>query len=139
MANSNMKKKDVPRCLQKWYGHRFGYLQKWYGCSFDIVPREDVESFIQDYKRWMRRRFSDFTITFIDGFAELSGFLKMDGKYVYFSIPDVRHWHNEWATNILIRTAKDVWDYHGGTNHYTTIDEFDYDVFDLIMEQKERR
>ena len=67
MANSNMKKTDIPRCLQKWYGHHFGCLKKWYGCSFDIIPREDVESFIQDYKRWMRRRFSDFTITFIDG------------------------------------------------------------------------
>lgn len=125
MANSNMKKKDVPRCLQKWYGHNFNY---------DL---HEVEDFLKDFKRWMRRHFSDFLITFNDLYCALSGFLKMDGKYVYFSISDVRYWQDEWATNILIRTAKDVWDYHGGPNHYTTIDEFDHDVFDLIMEQKE--
>lgn len=129
MANSNMKKKDVPRCLQKWYGCHFGYEISGY-------DMDSINDFLADYKRWMRRRFSDFIITFNDIYCALSGFLKMDGKYVYFSIPDVRHWHNEWATNILIRTAKDVWDYHGGPNHYTTIDEFDHDVFDLIMEQK---
>lgn len=127
MANSNMKKKDVPRCLQKWYGHNFNY------------DMHDVEDFLKDFKQWMRRRFSDFMITFNDMYCELSGFLKMDGKYVYFRISDIRYWQDEWATNILIRTAKDVWDYHGGPNHYTTIDEFDHDVFGLIMEQKERR
>ena len=126
MANSNMKKKDVPRCLQKWYGHNFNY------------DMHDVEDFLKDFKQWMRRRFSDFVITFNDLYCELSGFLKMDGKYVYFRISDVRYWQDEWATNILIRTAKNVWDYHGGPNHYTTIDEFDHDVFGLIMEQKER-
>ena len=127
MANSNMKKRDIPRCLQKWYGHNFNY---------DL---REVGDFLKDVKQWMRRRFSDFVITFNDPYCELSGFLKMDGKYVYFSIPDVRYCQDEWATNILIRTAKDVWDHHGGPNHYTTIDEFDYDVFDLIMKQKERR
>ena len=132
MANSNMKKTDVPRCLQKWYGHHFGYAN-----PFVNYDWSGVDAFLADYKRWMRRRFSDFTITFNDIYCSLSGFLKMDGKYVYFSIPDVRYFHNEWATNILIRTAKDVHDYHGGPNHYTTIDEFDHDVFDLIMKQKE--
>lgn len=130
MANSNMKKKDIPRCLQKWYGCRFSSPSL--GCD-----EYSIEKFIADYKRWMRRRFSDFVITFLDVYCELSGFLKMDGKYVYFSIPDVRYCQDEWATNILIRTAKDVWDYHGGPNHYTTIDEFDHDVFGLIMKQKE--
>lgn len=125
MANSNMKKKDIPRCLQKWYGHNFNY------------DMHDVEDFLKDFKQWMRRRFSDFVITFNDMHCELSGFLKMDGKYVYFRISDIRYWQDEWATNILIRTAKDVWDYRGGPNQYTTIDEFDHDVFGLIMEQKE--
>ena len=122
MANSNMKKMDIPRCLQKWYGYHFGYSS-----PFVNYDWSGVSAFLADFKRWMRRRFSDFVITFNNPYCSLSGFLKMDGKYVYFSIPDVRFWQDQWATNILI---------HGGPNQYTTIDEFDHDVFDLIMKQK---
>lgn len=47
---------------------------------------------------------------------EFSCFIKNRDKYVYLSIPDVRYWNNQWYDNILIRTAKDEKDYHGGVN-----------------------
>ena len=53
-----------------------------------------------------------------------SAFIKSaENKCVYLSIPDVRYFTNEWFNNILIRTAKDEQDYHGGFNHYATLEE----------------
>ena len=43
-------------------------------------------------------------------------------KLVYLSISDVRHFPNEWANNILMRTVKHGKDYTGGANTYTTLD-----------------
>ena len=62
----------------------------------------------------------------------LSGFITKNGKYVYFSISDVRLWRNEWWTNILIRRAKNEKDYTGEKNYYTTLDEFTESVEKLL-------
>ena len=39
-------------------------------------------------------------------------------KMLYFSIPDVRSFHNEWASNMLVRTAEHNKDWTGGRNEY---------------------
>lgn len=46
-----------------------------------------------------------------------------ENKYLYISISDVRFWQNEWYNRILIRTAKNEKDYHGGGNNHTTLPE----------------
>lgn len=55
-----------------------------------------------------------------------SAFIKSaENKCVYISISDVRFFTNEWYSNILIRTAKNEQDYHGGFNHRTTLKELE--------------
>lgn len=66
----------------------------------------------------------------------ISGFIKnMDnGKYVYWSIPDVRSFKMEWLKNIMIRTAKHDHDYSGGKNNYTCFKTFAKDVKALTID-----
>ena len=55
-----------------------------------------------------------------------SAFIKSaENKCVYISISDVRFFTKEWYKNILIRTAKNEQDYHGGFNHRTTLKEIE--------------
>ena len=71
-------------------------------------------------------------IKFSVGHYILSGFIERDGRYVYFSISDVRYFKNKWAENILIREAKNEEDYTGGSNGYTTLERFEQDVEELL-------
>lgn len=61
-----------------------------------------------------------------------SGFIKRQGKFIYFSVSDVRHFPGDWYSNILIRTAKSDTDYTGGSNCYTSLDEFTQRVDSLL-------
>lgn len=55
-----------------------------------------------------------------------------ENKCVYVSISDVRFFTNEWYNNILIRTAKNEQDYHGGFNHRTTLKELEMKAMELL-------
>ena len=59
------------------------------------------------------------------GFYCASGFIERDGKFVYFSISDVRHFQHVWSTAILVRTAKDGHDYTGGNNNFADLAGFE--------------
>lgn len=62
-----------------------------------------------------------------------SAFIKSaENKCVYVSISDVRFFTNEWYSNILIRTAKNEQDYHGGFNHRTTLRELELKAMELL-------
>ena len=62
-----------------------------------------------------------------------SAFIKSaENKCVYISISDVRFFTNEWYNNILIRTAKNEQDYHGGFNHRTTHKELEMKAMELL-------
>ncbi len=62
-----------------------------------------------------------------------SAFIKSaENKCVYISISDVRFFANEWYSNILIRTAKNEQDYHGGFNHRTTLKELEMKAMELL-------
>ena len=62
-----------------------------------------------------------------------SAFIKSaENKCVYISISDVRFFTNEWCNNILIRTAKNEQDYHGGFNHRTTLKELEMKAMELL-------
>jgi hypothetical protein len=62
-----------------------------------------------------------------------SAFIKSaENKCVYVSISDVRFFTNEWYSNILIRTAKNEQDYHGGFNHRTTLKELEMKAIELL-------
>lgn len=62
-----------------------------------------------------------------------SAFIKSaENKCVYVSISDVRFFTNEWYNSILIRTAKNEQDYHGGFNHRTTLKELEMKAMELL-------
>lgn len=62
-----------------------------------------------------------------------SAFIKnTENKCVYVSISDVRYFSNEWYNHILIRTAKNETDYHGGFNNYTNLEELEVTAADLL-------
>ena len=62
-----------------------------------------------------------------------SAFIKSaENKCIYISISDVRFLTNEWYNNILIRTAKNEQDYHGGFNHRTTLKELEMKAMELL-------
>lgn len=65
-----------------------------------------------------------------------SAFIKggTENKYVYISISDVRYFTNEWYRHILIRTAKNEVDYRGGFNNYTTLEDLEYKIAELLKE-----
>ena len=72
------------------------------------------------------------------GHYDLSGFVENDGKYVYFSISDVRHFPREWYTNILIRTAKHEKDYTGGSNGHTTLEDLGRNLDRMLGSERRR-
>ena len=62
-----------------------------------------------------------------------SAFIKSaENKCVYVSISDVRCFSNAWYNHILIRTAKDETDYHGGFNNYTNLEELEVTTAELL-------
>ena len=65
-----------------------------------------------------------------------SAFIKggTENKYVYLSISDVRYFSNEWYKHILIRTATNEVDYHGGFNQYTSLENLEWNVAKLLGE-----
>jgi hypothetical protein len=111
---------------------------KYIGYYFESSTRKTPEfnnfarAFRTDIKEQIKDSFilEDFSI----GHFYISGFLKSieNGKYVYFSISDVRHFLNEWSDRILIRTAQHLKDYTGGSNNFTTLEEFNSKALKLI-------
>ena len=62
------------------------------------------------------------------GHYYISGFFKVDEQPYYISISDVRY-NNPYSINLLIRTAKDYKDFHGGNNHYINFMDLEGDIF----------
>ncbi len=65
-----------------------------------------------------------------------SAFIKggTENKCVYLSISDVRHFSNDWYKHILIRTAENEMDYRGGFNNYTTLENLECKIAELLGE-----
>lgn len=61
---------------------------------------------------------------------EAYGFFCRDGKYVYFSISDVRYW--DWYDKVLYRTAESTSDYTGGSNMYCSYERLKESVDELM-------
>jgi len=101
------------------------------------VKTEEFKSFARAFKGDIKELIqSDFElVSFSVGHFYISGFLKfnLNGKYIYFSISDVRHFPNQWRTNILVRTAEHEKDYTGGSNNYTTLENFKHNAVMLAL------
>ena len=90
-------------------------------------------AFKSDIKELTKNDFE--LVSFNTGHFYVSGFLKakINGNLVYFSIPDVRSFNNDWQKNILIRTAEHDKDYTGGRNNYTTLEDLNKKSLMLIL------
>ena len=81
---------------------------------------EDFKKFSREFKSMMLEQLKKVNGTDYKqnvGHYFISGFFKVDEQPYYISLSDVRYERPE-RINLLIRTAKDYKDYHGGTNHY---------------------
>ena len=96
-------------------------LQKGFQTSSGKTP--EFKSFARLFKNDWTKELATVGATleaFNVGHFYLSGFFTLQGQLFYFSISDVRMYqeHGHWGS-ILIRTAKNLKDYSGGTNTYT--------------------
>lgn len=53
---------------------------------------------------------------------------------MYVSISDVRYFKNEWYKHILIRKAQNEVDYRGGFNNFTTLNELEGKIAQMLNE-----
>lgn len=118
-------KSELPNSLRPFVDYQFssgGYIG------------EDFKSFSRKFRNAIKKLLpQNWTIhKYMVNHYDVTTILSdSHNRLVYVSIPDVRYWHNEWFTNILIRTMKHEKDWLGGTNHYTTLFTFTKDVENL--------
>ena len=108
--------------MDKAYNKIKKYLN--YEFSTGCTTGEDYKEFERKYINYLKKLCESYGWELIKphkGHYELSAFIKKKEEYVYLSISDVRFFPNEWHDHILVRTAKNENDYHGGRNHYSTI------------------
>lgn len=90
-------------------------------------------------KTLMKSLFPDCEITVLKGcYCYVSGFVSKENHHVYFSIGDIRFYSSSWQRNILIRTAENTKDYHGGMNHNTDLENLQSQVYKLLAQEHKR-
>jgi hypothetical protein len=101
------------------------------------VKTSEFKSFARAFKGDIKELIqNDFElVSFNTGHFQVSGFLKfnLNENYIYFSISDVRHFPNKWKTNILIRKAEHDKDFSGGSNNFTTLENFKHKAVMLAL------
>ena len=104
-------------------------LKDWLGIEFESSSGRTPEfmAFAKMYKEWFRKQCVAYGLRLIswsEGHFYCSAFVESvkTGKMAYMSFSDVRHFPGSWATNILVRTAKDGKDYSGGANNYANLE-----------------
>ena len=107
-----------------------------YEFSFGCYTGDDYKSFQTKYINFLRSICKQNHWQLVNVGRNhycFSAFIKSaENKCVYVSISDVRFFTNEWYNNILIRTAKNEQDYHGGFNHRTTLKELEMKAMELL-------
>lgn len=108
---------DLQKLYKKYYNHEF---ENWGG-----VTSPDYRTFQTAYMNGLKQLCKENNwqlVSFNKNHYEFSAVIKRDdGQHIYFSISDVRYFHNEWANNILVRTMKHEKDWTGGSNNFTDI------------------
>ena len=100
------------------------------GTGWNTAP---FEVFAKDFKRFVEQNLPDDArlLEFSTNHYVLSGFIEKDYRFVYFSTSDVRVW-KDWYNAILVRTAKSDHDHTGGSNGYTSLENFGEKVKELL-------
>ena len=90
--------------------------------DWSSVVSDDYKSFQTKYRNFLKKLCKENNyelVQFNPNHYEFSCFIKGNNKFVYISISDVRYFKNEWFNHILIRSAQNEKDYHGGINQHT--------------------
>ena len=92
------------------------------------VQSDDAVSFYKAFRNFLKRSFPDAEIIgFKPNHYAASGFIKRDDKFIYVSHSinrskcRVDFSDSGCMSGVLYRTAKDEHDFHGGTNHFTSM------------------
>ena len=101
-------------------------LQKYlnYEFSTGCYTGEDYKTFERKYISYLKSLCKENGWKFVwdqKNHYEFTACFSFNGKYVYFSIPDVRYSKNQWYYHILYRSMKHEKDYTGGCNCYTDL------------------
>ncbi len=114
-------------------------IEKWIGYEFESSSglTQEFVNFVKDFKKAVISQLPEGykLVSFSRGHFYVSGFIQNSaGKYVYFSIRDVRFFKNAWCTNILIRTAKNDKDFTGGANCFCDLINFGANIAYLLKD-----
>lgn len=112
-------------------------IEKWLGVEFEssTVKTSQFKKFASDFKKEIEKqsKLSGAKLHSFDlGHFYICGFIEKNGKYAYFSIPDVRYDQDEWYSHMLCRSAKDCKDYRGGMNMFCELDNLS-SILDKIL------
>ena len=106
-----------------------------YEFSTGCYTGEDYKSFQRKYINYLKSLAKENGWELVNvgkNHYQFSAFFKYEDKYVYFSISDVRFWQNEWYKHILVRTATNQKDYHGGGNCYSSLPTLPFAIKSLF-------
>ena len=114
------------KTFRKWNNKR---IEDW-GC----VMSDDAKSFYRAFKNYLKRTFPNAEfVGFKPNHYDTSGFIIQDGKCIYISHSlnrggNIRFNDSSCMTGVLYRTAKNTTDYHGGSNHFSSIDNLEHSL-----------
>ena len=111
-------------------------LAEYVGYEFQSATYRTPEyiSFERKYRNYIKKHLPDgFSIhQFNNNHFEFSCVIKTDkDKFIYFSIPDVRFFPEEWKDDILIREMEHEKDWTGKSNNRTTLETMKEDILEL--------
>ena len=117
------------------------FINKWQGVVIDDDGGHTSHHFRQfqsEYKNLLKSVICKETNTELHSFNpnhyDFSAVLKHSetNTFYYLSISDVRHWQDQWLTNILFRTMAHDKDWSGGRNQYANLTDLVEDLNALI-------
>lgn len=115
---------EIEKVINSDYDHETPDIPR--GKAFNKVYRQTIKKLIKPYGLELLSKKSS-------AYCESSGFITDNkGNFVWFNSGDYRFDKSSWKNRILIRTAQNAQDYRGGGNHYTSIESFGKDVFQMI-------
>lgn len=105
--------------------------------NWGSVNSDEAKSFFRKFKNAVKRTFPDATLyDFKGNHYDISGFIEIDGRFVYVSYSIPRGCPITFDPNpikgILIRAAKNEKDYRGACNHFCTPLTFEYEVTRIL-------
>lgn len=122
----------IQKFLREYRNHEF---------ESSTETTKEFKSFSTKFKNVIKAILEDTNPNFVldsynVGHFYVSGFIqnKENGKLVYFSLSDVRGgcFCNHLLSNVLVRTAQHNKDFSGGSNNYTSLEEFGLNITRLL-------